>query len=248
MSTTYHRAPAWSYQQAIKRFSAPQVASRYPSAYRAHHWRDQREKQCVLKALDSIPAGSHVLDLPCGTGRLTRLLIDCGFRVTGADVSQAMLVNARSNIASAPRPRNADAFPPVDFDLCDVMHTGYADGQFDAVLCNRLFHHFTESDTRWKALTELRRITRGPVIISFFNTFAVDAVYRKMGHILRRKPPRDRIPIPYATFHNELRAAGFRVFKRIAVCWGISPQWYVVAFRDDAERAHDPETQGHRCR
>lgn len=181
-----------------------------------------------MEALQSLPPGSQILDLPCGSGRLTRLLIEQGFRVTAADVSEPMLNIARSNIPVRRSPKEK-AFSEVAFDRRDVMQTGYADKQFDAVICNRLFHHFTESDTRLRALQELRRISRGSVIISFFNVFALDAAYRRMRDILLRRTPRDRIPISYKVFNAELRAAGLRVQKRIAVRWGISPHWYVVA-------------------
>ncbi len=217
-----------SYQQAIKRFSAPQVASQYPAQFRPRHWRDRREKNCITKALRGITPGSRVLDLPCGTGRLTRLLMDQGFRVTAADVSEAMVSLARTNIAASQSPTEGH-LPHVDFEVRDVMQTGYADNQFDAVVCNRLFHHFTESSTRLRALKELRRISRGPVIISFFNSFALDAAYRKLVNKARGRTPRDRIPIPYPVFHGELLTTGFRVQRKIAVRWGISPHWYVVA-------------------
>jgi 2-polyprenyl-3-methyl-5-hydroxy-6-metoxy-1,4-benzoquinol methylase len=223
-----HPTSAGSYQQAIKRFSAPQVASEYPAHFRSRHWRDRREKKCIMKALRNITPGSRLLDLPCGTGRLTRLLMDQGFRVTAADVSEAMVNNARTNIAASQSPTEGH-LPHVDFEVRDVMQTGYADDQFDAIVCNRLFHHFTESSTRLRALKELRRISRGPVIISFFNSFALDATYRRIVKMLRRRTPKDRIPIPYTVFHGELQASGFRVQQRIAVRWGISPQWYVVA-------------------
>ena len=223
-----HQSSDWSYQQAIKRFSEPRIASQYPSQYHPRHWHDRREKRCIQKALRVIPPGSHILDLPCGTGRLTQLLISQGFRVTGADVSKAMLARARMKRSTIHRIA-VTAFPGVDFEDHDIMRTGYPDDHFDAVICNRLFHHFTEPTTRLRALTELRRICRGPVIISFFNTFALDAVYRRFCDLIRGRTPRDRIPIPYKTFHTELRLSGFRVLEKIALRWGISPHWYVVA-------------------
>jgi ubiquinone/menaquinone biosynthesis C-methylase UbiE len=227
-AATQHFTAAWSYQQAIERFSMSRVASKYPSEYRSDHCRDRRERQAIIKALGSVLSESHILDLPCGTGRVTRLLVDQGFRVTAADVSNAMLTRARLNLRTF-RPRGAGACPHVDFDLCDIMQTGYADGQFDAVVCNRLFHHFSEPSTRLRALKELRRICRGPAIISFFNRFALDAAYNRIRDILRGRTPQDRIPINYTTFHAELRSAGFAIQEKIPVRWGISPHWYVIA-------------------
>ena len=228
MSLTNHfELGTRSYRQAVYRFSTPRVAARYPSEYRPRHWRDKRERQCILNALDGIPTGSRVLDLPCGSGRLTRLLVGQGFRVTGADVSEAMLTRARTNNATRPAAAS-DTFPHVDFEHCDVMRTGYPDGHFDAIICNRLFHHFNESVIRVQALRELRRISRGPVIISFFNSFALNAAYHRVKNILRRRVLHDRIPIAFKTFHAEIQSAGFSVQKKIAVHWGISPHWYVV--------------------
>ena len=38
-------------------------------------------------------------------------------------------------------------------------------------MCNRLLHHFAEPDVRIGVLRELARVSRGPVIVSFSNTF-----------------------------------------------------------------------------
>lgn len=50
----------------------------------------------------SLPAGSRVLDLGCGTGVPTaRQLTDAGLRVTGVDLSAGMLERARANVPAA---------------------------------------------------------------------------------------------------------------------------------------------------
>ncbi len=49
-------------------------------------------------ALGETPAGARVLDLCCGTGHLTRLLSQRGFRVTGIDCSKGMLAEARKKM------------------------------------------------------------------------------------------------------------------------------------------------------
>ncbi len=45
--------------------------------------------------LCSLPSGSSILDVCCGTGHLARELISRGYRVTGIDGSEEMLVYAR---------------------------------------------------------------------------------------------------------------------------------------------------------
>ncbi len=85
-----------SHQLARERFSRKSLADKYPTEY-GKGWRDRREKACIEMCLDSIPSGSRVLDLPCGTGRMTRILVSRGYQVTGADVSEAMLEHSRRN-------------------------------------------------------------------------------------------------------------------------------------------------------
>ena len=138
-----------SHQITRERFGRESMAQKYSSEY-GTGWRDRREKACILECLNAIPAGSKVLDLPCGTGRMTRVLVERGYRVTGADASEAMLSRARENYATyrGDHPQS----PEVPFSLRDVLATGFATDEFDGVSCIRLFHHFSEAETRRKAL------------------------------------------------------------------------------------------------
>ena len=47
-----------------------------------------------------VPPGGTVLELACGTGRLTLLLAERGLKVTGLDNSEAMLVAAEAKAAA----------------------------------------------------------------------------------------------------------------------------------------------------
>src|SRR5215210_8965980 len=53
-------------------------------------------------------AGAHLLDVPCGNGRLTLELAKRGYRVTGVDLAEEFIAEARSLAASA-SDRTADA-------------------------------------------------------------------------------------------------------------------------------------------
>ena len=72
---------------------------------------------------EQLPAGSHVLDLGCGTGLPTaRQLVEAGHRVTGIDLSPGMVKLAREHV------------PEGDFrrlDIADVEKQGL--GPFDGV-------------------------------------------------------------------------------------------------------------------
>jgi SAM-dependent methyltransferase len=114
------------------------------------------------------------------------------------------------------------------YEVQDIMGTTFVAGQFDAVICNRLFHHFIEPEVRRAALTELRRICSGPIVVSFFNSCSIEAVRLAFLRLAFHRFRRDRIPISVGQFAADAQAAGL-IFDRIEFTrWGISPQCYAV--------------------
>ncbi|MCP5538288.1 MAG: class I SAM-dependent methyltransferase [Akkermansiaceae bacterium] len=205
------------------RFKQKEVASKYPSQYRIDNKRDQREKKAILRCLQHIPRGAHVLDFPCGTGRLINLLHECGYQVSGADSAASMIALASCNPAIGNTSESE-----VPFYESDVFDSGFDNGQFDAVVCNRLFHHFVESKDRQAALTELRRISSGPIVVSFFNSFSTSMSYRKLRKFVQGQPIQDRTPVSLNRLAREARACGLEISYSTPSRWGISPLWYVV--------------------
>lgn len=236
-----------SHEAAIFRFDQAVVAEKYPAQF-GNGWRDRREVRSICRALGGVSSGSHVLDLPCGAGRLLDILVSRGYRVTCADCSEHMTRMA-SRRWEAIRPSSPLSVTEPEFVVRDVMRTGYPDGHFDAVVCNRLFHHFRESDVRIRALQELRRVSRGAVIVSFFNAFALGAAQFHLKHAFRRSLPIDRIPIPAWSFLNDVRRAGLTPVSLHAVTWGISPLWHVVSLPTTGRAAGAPRRElGRRCK
>jgi ubiquinone/menaquinone biosynthesis C-methylase UbiE len=215
-----------SHADARAKFDSAQAAATYRSKFEGTR-KDRWERECLRRGLEGVPPGSHVLDLPCGTGRMTTLLLELGHRVTAADFSEHMLAQARARFAAEPPPAGA----ALRFVHADVMATPFRDGEFDAVACNRLFHHFFEPATRRRALTELARISRGPIVVSFFRTLALSALKFRVVHALRGDSPTDRVPIPLRAFREDLEACGLRVDAVLPVRFGVSPQTYVRAVK-----------------
>ncbi len=78
-------------------------------------WRD-----LLLDVLPTPPA--RVADLGCGTGTLSRLLVDEGFRVDGIDYSPAMVQRARAKV------------PEASFSIGDASRPELDSGNYDVVL------------------------------------------------------------------------------------------------------------------
>lgn len=68
-----------------------------------------------------------VLDLACGTGTVARLLAQRGYRVTGVDLSDGMLVHARR--------KAEEAGLPIAFHRQDAAELSLGAERFDTVVC-----------------------------------------------------------------------------------------------------------------
>jgi len=115
----------------------------------------------------------------------------------------------------------------VRFTRLDVMHTDFPTGAFDAVICNRLMHHYPTPKLRRDALRELARLTKGVLVVSYFSNFAISALTFRASNYLVGRTPTDRIPIPFRQFEKDLDAVGLRCTDSFPVRYGLSPQTYL---------------------
>jgi len=139
------------------------------------------EKRAISMLLDSAQAngGIHnVLELACGTGRISELLASRGFQLTCGDISEEMLDAAKQRLHGLP---NAQ----VDFTTLDIYNLSQYDSQFDCVCCFRLFQHLT-TEERSKALREMAKATKRYVLINVMYTSAYYGLLRKVRKVLGR--------------------------------------------------------------
>lgn len=103
----------------------------------------QRE---VLKAHLPEQAGTRVLELGCGVGRIASLL-SRDIDYTGADIAEAAITTAARN------------FPGHHFEAISGPSLPWPDGHFDLSLTVAVLHH-NEVDVRRPLLEEMVRVTR----------------------------------------------------------------------------------------
>ncbi len=138
---------------------------------------DRLEKRALRKAVRKVVAlapGPRVLDVPCGTGRITALLLADGLDVTAGDISQAMLDVARTKCAGF---GHRVAFRQLDLDALELPGAS-----FDLVTCIRLFHHL-DTHERERILRELARVSRRFVLV---NVSYSSPYYRLRRRVKRR--------------------------------------------------------------
>ena len=169
----------------------------------------QTFQRAELKTLEQIvqplPPGGTLLDVPCGTGRIAEVLLNWGFQVTAADISNEMIDVARERITHAggnlPALRaSADGLP-------------FPDRSFDAVISMRFLPHISH-ESRRLMLREMARVTKRWVIFS--NSFSSGwyrgrrMVKRCLGH---QAPT--RYPVTEEDLKEDLRFANLAEAKRL---------------------------------
>ena len=115
------------------------------------------EQRMLSDFLGKLPAGSRCLDTPVGTGRFLPYYASAGHRLTGLDISTAMLQAAAAKAAGV----NLSA----NFLGGSIFDLPFEDGEFDAVVCVRLLTWFTAAQVH-AALAELSRVSRHCVVVT----------------------------------------------------------------------------------
>ena len=101
-----------------------------------------------------------VCDAACGFGAYTLALASNGFAVRSFDVSPTAAALTREGLKRFGY--------DVEVRVADLLHTGYANEEFDGAFAHSVLDHMTRADAG-AALTELCRIVRpgGLVLLSF---------------------------------------------------------------------------------
>lgn len=158
---------------------------------------NRRELAIVDRALAEADVHGHVLDCPCGAGRLTPTVLAHADRVTAVDLSPAMVEQARDALAPLA------VGDRLDFAVASVDDLPFPTGHFDAAVCHRLIHHLADPAARARVFAELARVTKESVVMSFS-----DATTVKHRLQSRRGRKRRRVAFDPAQLGGEAAAEG----------------------------------------
>jgi len=117
-------------------------------------------------------AGQDVLEIGCGTGRITNWLAHTVYpgRVVAADFSRAMLAEARARGVAA------------EFRLMDICGEAPTEDTFDVAFCFNAFPHFRN---QLRALRNIRRLLKPNgelVILHLIGSRQLNAFHARLSH------------------------------------------------------------------
>jgi ubiquinone/menaquinone biosynthesis C-methylase UbiE len=154
-----------------------------------------------------ISAGSRLLDVATGPGVAATAAHNRGAQVAGVDVSPGMIALARANC------------PTAKFEVAEVTALPFADGAFDAVICNFALGHFPEPEV---ALKECVRVMAagGSLAFSWWDQperQRVQGLFREAIAELQLSPPAS---VPQG--HNTLRFSDPEPFNALLCNAGLA--------------------------
>jgi demethylmenaquinone methyltransferase/2-methoxy-6-polyprenyl-1,4-benzoquinol methylase len=168
---------------------------------------ETRFRRRAIEALD-IHAGDEVLELGCGTGRMTRHLLSARARVTALDLSAPMLERAR---------RAAPGARILEHDILDFE----GDHRFDRVLLSFVLHEM-QRDIRARALKVAASAVRpgGLVGVLDFAGHAPRPIDRVFRAYLRVAEPEMAGELLQDSLPSELEDAGLKLVRQVPLAAG----------------------------
>lgn len=169
-------------------------------------WREQRLLERELSRY-SWSASDRLLDIPCGTGILGKLLHAFPFRIVASDISSEMMALARVE------------YPADRLLSCvqaDITNTGFPHGSFACILVLGFLHR-VPSDIKRATLREISTLTNRVVVITCSVHSPLQELKKKVLSVIWR----NYLPAPCSTqLHDIVREcenAGFKVIRTIKV-------------------------------
>jgi len=159
---------------------------------------------------------SHALDFGCGTGRVTRLLLDAGYRVTGYDISPNMVERAQAALGQERHARfTSDP---------EAVH-----GPWSLIVSLGVLDYYPDSATLWGEWRQLIR-PGGTLLVTAPNAHSPPAwIYTTFSRFTCQAYA--------ATFENLATAAWTAGFTPLEVRFAFPHRWWghtlVIALRAD---------------
>lgn len=197
--TEYTREPGYAERYRDRRFRTGHGAGT-----------DRRERTALrhLLARARWDAGPW-LDVPSGAGRMSSELPGPTVQV---DRDPQMVLACGGN----------------RLRVCGSVHAlPFRDHAFAGALCCRLLQHITTPVERIAILRELARVTRGPIVVSFFDACSLQHLRRQLRRHLGKNRS-GRGAVRRGVFLAEVRAAGLRPVAVRALRRFLAEQTFVL--------------------
>jgi len=145
-------------QRALRKIETTynKVAQEYATAFSSEHERKPKDQEILQRFAAQVRDRGPVWDLGCGPGQTVRYLSDQGIDISGLDLSEKMLEEARKHHSH------------LDFRNGNILDLEFEDGSIAGVVAFYAIVHFTE-DQVGVAFREIHRVLQpgGVFLLTF---------------------------------------------------------------------------------
>ena len=150
----------------------------------------------------ALPTPGQILDVATGTGHTALRFAALGHTVTGIDLTEAMLADARD----LARERGFEG--RTSFLMGDAADLPFASGTFDAVTCRRAAHHFADIPA---FLSEAGRVLRAGGRLGVADLTADEDSIDALNELERLRDRSHTAALSPEAWREAVEQAGFRI-------------------------------------
>lgn len=156
-----------------------------------------------LISLSSPSKHDLVLDIACGSGIVSCEFAKHAYQVTGIDMTQGMLDEARKLQAK-------HNLTNVTWQIGDVESLPYKDDSFSIVISRFGFHHFLNP---LKVLSEMGRVCKPDGVVMVVDVSLPDSKIKKYNEMEKNRDCSHVAALSLTEFSNLFEKAGFKIWN-----------------------------------
>ena len=205
------------------------IAAEY-DCRRFSSWRgrlgDRLDKRALSLALSHWSQDEGlILDIPCGTGRITSYMASTGYGVLASDISADMLTMTQGHLTDS-------AVAPLGYVQADAARLPFRSDTFLGATAIRFMGHIP-AGTRIEILRELARVTRGYIVADYCVFSPIVHIRRRIEHLLKTRQLGFEQgwtwqSVPRHQLEREFRAADLEAVGWFAKMRFLSDAWMVL--------------------
>jgi ubiquinone/menaquinone biosynthesis C-methylase UbiE len=188
------------YQNKV--YAAGYEKTRFKGIY--GRFRNWNTKRVISKLIRFTGREGFALDIPCGTGRLSHLILKSGYKWIGGDISLEMMMESRKRMNGF-----EESFSNIRLDAEAIA---FKDNSIDCIFSIRFIYHIPV-EIRYRMLQEMKRVTKRWVIIDYNYPNRFKKMAREIGSLFNERPAKRRIS--FQEISRELKENGFSIHKAI---------------------------------
>lgn len=181
-------------------------------------FRKGMRERLILALQEYIGDNKTILDIGCGSGRISLLLAEKGAKVTGIDYSLPMIELAKEHLKKYEASKNTKL--NVEFICCDFMEDFDSDALFDITLALGVFDYI---EYPMSFLEKMRNLTREKMVASYPAKFAFQMPIRKVWLYTKSCPVYFYTKRQLAAIYRSIGVTNYEIVK-------ISAGYFVKAY------------------